>query len=153
MDGAVNAVGRCAISRFTICNRAVCSVTIQRKISSPYATGVTDERICDGFVVEYGVFRTTGSAPGAFTTPNIVAASQMIARDHLALTQAPCLPGRLSQRLLAFGSNHVNAAILLASSLFTSGCPVLHCDISLCFQGVARSFVKTHGRGVPQFPQ
>ena len=47
MDGAVNPVDRCVISRFITCSRAVYSVTMQRKISSPYALGVTDKRICD----------------------------------------------------------------------------------------------------------
>jgi len=45
MDGAVNAVGRYAICRFIICSRGVYSGTMWGKISSPYATAVTDKRV------------------------------------------------------------------------------------------------------------
>jgi hypothetical protein len=45
MAGAVNAAGRCKISRFITYNRAVCSVTMRRKISLPYAIVATNGRI------------------------------------------------------------------------------------------------------------
>jgi len=50
MAGAANSVDRCVISRFITCSRAVYSVMMQRTISSPYALGVTDKRICDSWV-------------------------------------------------------------------------------------------------------
>ena len=45
MDGAVSLADRYKISRFIIFSRAVHSGTMPRKISSPYAIGVTDENI------------------------------------------------------------------------------------------------------------
>jgi hypothetical protein len=45
MGGAVSVVDLYVIFRFIISNREVCSVTMQRKISSLYVLGVTDERI------------------------------------------------------------------------------------------------------------
>ena len=43
MAGVANAVDRCVISRFITCSRAVYSAMMQRKISSPYALGVTSK--------------------------------------------------------------------------------------------------------------
>ena len=45
MDGVANGAARCAICKSIICSRAVRSVMTQRRISSPYAPGVTDELI------------------------------------------------------------------------------------------------------------
>jgi len=45
MDGVANGAARCAICKSIICSRAVRSVMTQRRISSPYAPGVTNELI------------------------------------------------------------------------------------------------------------
>jgi hypothetical protein len=49
MAGTANSVDRFVIFRFIIYSRAACSAMTQRKISSPYALGVTKEPIYDSF--------------------------------------------------------------------------------------------------------
>jgi hypothetical protein len=61
MAGAANVVGRCKTSRFITYNRAVCSVTMRKKISSPYAIVATNGRI---FIAQFTNNTTSESLVG-----------------------------------------------------------------------------------------
>jgi hypothetical protein len=64
MAGDANPVDAYGISKFIISSGAVYSDTMPRKISSPYAFDVTDERICDSTGARIDVGVTRGSLRG-----------------------------------------------------------------------------------------